>query len=363
MPQSESRIAQIVPHLPGTNDGVGDYALTLARRLQADHGFTTTFIVGDLVKPSALASFDTLPLNGQSAEAIASECSGAILHYVNYGYHRRGVPFALRAFIIELRRRISGRLITMFHELYASGRPWQSAFWLRPWQVRIARDLMRFSDTCVVSNEIIAREIRARQPDKPVRVLPITSNFGEPQIDLSTPRDPHLWAISGRTALIERSVRTLGSIHRRVPAWCAPERVELIGGRSTDELRKQIERLRLEFQHYPEISANAASQLLRRCCFGWLDYYGAGRVWPGMIFKSGSFAAYCAHAVVPVLAHDEAPLHLHGDFMPGPFFVTASTARLPAESHVAQTREQIYRWYQVHASAQVTARVYADALR
>lgn len=363
MQQSESRIAQIVPHLPGTNDGVGDYALTLARRLRTDHGLATAFLVGDAGKSGAVDGFDVAPLREESPEAIATNCSGAILHYVNYGYQKRGVPFALRDFVAALRDRMTGRLVTMFHELYASGRPWQSAFWLKPWQVRIARDLMRISDTCIVSNDVIARAVRQLHPDKPLRVLPISSNFGEPQIDLSAPRDPHLWAISGRTALIERSVRALASIHRRIPKWCAPERVELIGGRETDELRKETERLPLEFQHYPEISANAASQLLRRCCFGWLDYYGAGKVWPGMIFKSGSFAAYCAHAVVPVFAHDEPPLHLHGDFMPGPFFVTASTARIPAESHLSQTRQQIHRWYQVHASSQLTARVYADALR
>jgi hypothetical protein len=363
MPQSESRILQIVPHLPGTNDGVGDYALTLARRLRAEYGLTTVFLVGDAAKSGAVEDFDVAPLHEQSADAIATSCSGAILHYVNYGFHPRGIPFALRQFVVDLRSRITGRLVTMFHELYASGRPWQSAFWLKPWQVRIARDLIRISDTCVVSNDVIARELRRLAPDKPTRVLPIMSNFGEPQIDLSAPRDPHLWAICGGTALIERSLRALASIRQRIPKWCAPEHVELIGGRSTDALQKQIEGLPIEFEHYPEISANAASQLLRRCSFGWLDYYGAGKVWPGMIFKSGAFAAYCAHALVPVLAHDEPPLHLHGDFMPGPFFVTPSAARLPAESNLARMREQIYRWYQVHAASQVTARVYADALR
>lgn len=363
MPQSEAPILQVVPHLPATNDGVGDYALTLARRLRASHGFVTTFLVSDATNRSEIDEFQVVPFETQSPEAAAENCSGAILHYVNYGYEKRGVPSALRDFVRELRPHLSGRLVTMFHELYASGSPWQSAFWLRRWQVRIARDLMRLSDTCIASNDVIAREIRNAVADKPLRVVPIMSNFGEPQIDSAAPRDSHLWAICGGTALIERSLRTLASIHRRIPRWCAPERVELIGGRDTDEVRKQTERIPLEFQHYPEISANAASQLLRRCAFGWLDYYGTGKVWPGMIFKSGSFAACCAHAVVPVLAHDEPPLHMHGDFMPGPFFVTESTARFPAESHVMQTREQIYRWYQVHASSGVTARVYAEALR
>lgn len=364
MPQSETRILQIVPHLPGTHDGVGDYALTLARRLRETYGFTTIFIVGDPVDSREIDGFNVAsPLASQSAESLARNCSGVILHYVNYGYQRRGIPLRLRDFVAALRRRVTGRLVTMFHELHASGRPWESAFWLRPLQVRIARDLIRVSDTCVVSNEVIAREVHRLRPGKSVRLLPIMSNFGEPQIDPRGTRDPRLWMICGGTALIARSVRALGTIRRQIPNWCAPERVELVGGRSSDELRKQIERLPMEFEHYPEISANAASQLLRRCCFGWIDYYGAGEVWPGMIFKSGSFAACCAHGVIPIVAHAEPPLQLHGDFLPGPFFVTASSVRLPGESQLAQTREQTYQWYQRNASSHVTARVYANALR
>jgi hypothetical protein len=364
MPQSEARVLQIVPHLPGTFDGVGDYALTLADRLRARHRLNTRFLVAEPVAARDLNGFELVsPLDAQSAQSIATDCSGVILHYVNYAFQPRGVPSALLRFVAGLREHLSGRLVTMFHELYASGRPWQSAFWLRPWQVRIATNFMRLSDVCFVSNEVIAREIQRRQPGKSVRVVPIMSNFGEPQIDPQAQRDPHLWAICGGTALIVRSLRELGSRLRRIPKWCTPERVELIGGRSTDELRKLIEQVPIEFEHYPEISPNAASQLLRRCCFGWIDYYGPGTIWPGMIFKSGSFAACCAHAVIPVLAHDEPPLHLHGDFLPGPFFVTASSARIPAESQLPQTREQIYRWHHRHAGSEVTARAYADALR
>ncbi|MFL6541862.1 MAG: hypothetical protein ACJ8I9_01720 [Chthoniobacterales bacterium] len=364
MPRPESRLLQIVPHLPGTREGVGDYALNLARRLRTDHGFTTTFLVNDSAQTREIDGFDVLgPLRNELPAALGAKFSNVILHYVNYGYQTRGVPFHLRHFVAQLRSHIAGKLVTMFHELYASGSPWSSAFWTRPWQVRIARDLIRISDACVVSNEVIAREIRQIQADKTIRVAPILSNFGEPKLNLEEERDPHLWAICGGTALIARSVRALASVHRRIPKWCSPQHVELIGGRSSDDLQKLIEQAPLEFQHYPEISANAASQLLRRCSFGWSDYYGSGKVWPGMIFKSGSFGSCCAHGVVPVFAHDEPPLHLYSDFLPGPFFVTLATTRLPTESHLEQTREQIHRWYHRHASSQVTARLYADALR
>ena len=45
MSLAPNTVLQVVPHLPGTFDGVGDYALNLARALSADHGITTTFLV------------------------------------------------------------------------------------------------------------------------------------------------------------------------------------------------------------------------------------------------------------------------------------------------------------------------------
>ena len=42
---SEKTVLQIVPKLPGSLDGVGDYALTLAKALFDENGLRTTFVV------------------------------------------------------------------------------------------------------------------------------------------------------------------------------------------------------------------------------------------------------------------------------------------------------------------------------
>jgi hypothetical protein len=139
----ESHILQIVPHPPGTFDGVGDYAFNLARALSADHGLSTTFLVGGRTAASSHDRYRIISgLDPSLCAELARDYTHVILHYVNYGYHRRGVPFQLRAFVNELRPQLRGRWVTMFHELYASGPPWKSAFWLRPFQVRIARAMI-----------------------------------------------------------------------------------------------------------------------------------------------------------------------------------------------------------------------------
>src|SRR6185369_6537543 len=125
------------------------YALNLAKALAADHGLRTTFLVARTTPATSKEGFEVI--SGLDFDR-AREHSHVILHYVNYGYQARGVPFELRAYVKKLRAQMRGRWITVFHELYASGPPWSSAFWLRPFQVRIARDMIDAATSCVVSN-------------------------------------------------------------------------------------------------------------------------------------------------------------------------------------------------------------------
>jgi hypothetical protein len=219
------------------------------------------------------------------------------------------------------------------------------------------------ADFCVVSNEPVAREVRQMFPEKPLRIVPIMSGFGEPELNFAQDIDPHLWAMCGSSALVERSLGSFVAVHNKIPKWCAPQHLELIGGRKNSALTQLAASLPFSTEHYPEISANAASQLLRRCSFGWIDYFGDGKVPPGLIFKSSSFGAFCAHGIVPVFHHAEPPLQLHGDFLPGPFFLIETTTRLPAAAHLRRTREELNRWYHLHSASHVVARVCAGALQ
>src|SRR5438874_13373770 len=142
-------VLKIVPHSPGSFDGVGDYALNLARALSFEHGIITTFLVAGKTSTASKDGYAVISgLNPATSAELASAHEHVILHYVNYGYQARGVPFLLRSFVKKLRRNLRGRWITVFHELYASGPPWKSAFWLRPFQVRIARDMIDASSSC-----------------------------------------------------------------------------------------------------------------------------------------------------------------------------------------------------------------------
>jgi hypothetical protein len=82
-----------------------------------------------------------------------------------------------------------------------------------------------------------------------------------------------------------------------------------------------------------------------------------------MIFKSGSFAALCAHGVIPILSHVEEQLSLNGDDLPGPFFCTSARTRFPETKDLSGVQKEFQDWYSRNASCKRTAAVYAEALK
>jgi hypothetical protein len=365
---TRDNVLQIVPHLPGTFDGVGDYALNLAKALSSDHGITTTFLVASKTAIESRDGYAVISgLPDTSSAELARKFEHVILHYVNYGYQARGVPFSLMAFVKELRAQLRGRWVTTFHEIYASGPPWKSAFWLRPFQVKIARAVIEISSCCVVSNAPIERTIHAHDAAKKVCLVPITSNFGEPQLDNFNGASPKRWTICGGTALLARSLRMFEEMEHLIPEAFAPEHLDVIGGREDPAISAFLERLRrghpgLACHYYPEVTSERASELLRRASFGLLDYFGTGKMWPGLLLKSSAFAALCAHGIVPVLSHREGIISIDGDSLPGPYYVTSAAMNFPAPEQLRDIQRKIYDWYHTHAETRQVARVYAEAL-
>ena len=196
---SPLNLLQIVPSLTADGGGVSDYARLLAFRLQERHEITSTFISAAPVETSA--AVDGLEVLGplqDVAKTIAAP-EALLLHYVNYGYHPRGVPTRLPAVLRRLKERGGARLVTVFHEVYATSSWRRSAFWLGGLQKQIARSIAQLSDEALVSNETQAGQLQRLAPATRIVLQPVMSNFGEPPCDLAklAKRDPHRWAICG----------------------------------------------------------------------------------------------------------------------------------------------------------------------
>ena len=365
---SEARaILQIVPHAPGGRDGVGDYARTLAGGLEKFHTLKTTFVSA---APTAAARTKegyrlVSPLRAVAGGPQLDDHAAIVLHYVNYGYDRRGVPLWLPPVLRRLPRTRGARFVTVFHELYASGTWRQSAFWLRPVQKGIARSIAKMSDVSIVSSEVFRQQLKDLAPNVRVIVQPVFSNLGEPLLSpvKMAGRDPHRWIVCGGTELIERSLRSFLRATLLIDEPFAPRELFVVGGAENSRIRQTLAGQKNIVTHYhPEVDAKVASGILAGCAFGWIDYFHRPDVPMSTILKSGAFAAYCAHGVIPVFPHGGATVALRDDALPGPFFVAPSGQRLPIESERATAAQAIHAWYGRNASAVHLAATVAAAL-
>lgn len=342
---------------------MGDYALIVARKLRQLVAHDTLFAAHHFDGKANVNGFDVLPL--QTFVERKFEFDHIILHYVNYGYQRRGVPLGLLSTLSHLQRNCSGRFLTIFHELYASGPPWTSPFWLRPIQKQIARSVANMSQACVVSSDTMLNELRALAPAVDAFVHPVISNFGEPTLSVEqiTNRDPYRWAICGGTALVERSLRSLRSVVSRIPENVTPRQLFVLGGNDNLAVRSIIAGLpNIEAVYRPNIAAADASNVLSTCSFAWLDYFHRHDVPTAVLLKSTAFAAACAHGIICVLPHTGSAIFLEGDRFPGPFFVNATVSRLPTDVDRGEIATACYDWYYNHSSSEHLARGVAHAL-
>jgi hypothetical protein len=365
-------LLQIVPRLPGGIDGVGDYALTLAAKLRDKFGCDTVFATPEIASPTRARDFAAVPLDGLAD--VGQQFDRIVLHYVNYGYQKRGIPFGLLSILRQLRRQHRGTVLTIFHELYASGPPWRSEFWLQPLQIRLAKSFARLSDECIVSSENFFSELRRLVPSARTHLHPVPSGLEEPALSQEqiANRDPHRWAIVGGTVLAERSLRSFRETLGHIPDPIAPRSLIVLGGNENSVTRSLLVDLVLhrtdspwrgiESEYRPRIAATDASEILRTCSFAWFDYFHRPDVETAMVLKSSAFAAACAHGVVPVFPYRGSPISVEGECLPGPFFVGPNGCETPGAQDRPEVATRIYEWYQRHASSEHLVRGVAGTL-
>jgi hypothetical protein len=395
-------IIQIVPRLPPAIDGVGDYAYLLAQQLRKGPEIQTRFLVCGAKsdeQPSTPAplpedegscvdGFSVYRLRERSAAELARVLSRpgmprtALLQYVGYGYEKRGCPLWLERGLRAWKRGTltpvpsSGRrgqttgakqssppaplpegegrrhLVTMFHELYASGPPWRSSFWTSPLQRWAVRCLVRLSDRCFTNRAVSAGRLASmgKHPAGSIRVLPVLSNLGESPCPLPlAARKPQmvLYDNFGRNP---RTRSLAASLIRRACERMGIERLVLLGRGDTAEWLTTG----LEVECVGVAAPEVASRLLAESRAGCLDYFD------GYLGKSGIFAAYSAHALLPLLLFDN---HSEADGLQINRHFWAAAA-LPDETSTRAQQEvatQARRWYDAHGAA-AAAQAYAEAL-
>jgi len=357
-------LTAIIPRLPPVVDGIGDYALSLARLLRDNVGITTRFIVTDpaWTGPDCGEDFEIRQLTSHSSDellnllAVDSDTfEQVLLHYEGYGYAQRGCPVWLVTALERWRQeKNERRLITMFHELYATGPPWTSSFWLSPLQRNLATRLARLSDQWLTSLEPYARAVQQMRGDaSPVNHhLAVFSSIGEPK---STPplkeRARRLVVFGTRGRRIEVYKKSSADLNRISAALGIEEIVDI--GRPIEENFSRG--LLVRSSVFGLLSAADVSELLLDSVAGVIDYPAS------LLCKSTIFAAYCSHRMIPIVANYGDGQSLDVLAAGAHYWLTSIESEQMSLETGQSIADRAFDWYQTH-NLSVHARTLADFL-
>jgi hypothetical protein len=298
------RIIAIVPNLPPAIDGVGDYALHLARQLRQDRNIHTCFIVCNPLwaGSSDVDGFPVHTLSDRSSNALLNllTCNSqypfiTLLQFSGYGYARWGCPWWLIHGLERWKKKTGqGQLVTMFHELYnKSAPPWKHNFWTSPIQKYLAVRLVHASDRCLTSGQNYAETLitLSRNKNTQIPVLPIFSNIGEPQTIPPLPSRKKRLVIFGQQGTRTSAYKSI-SVLDRVCQSLQIKEIWDIGPSIELTIHSIGECPIIELGQLP---AAEISKILLDSVAGFVCYN------PKFLAKSGIFAAYCAHGLLPVV--------------------------------------------------------------
>jgi hypothetical protein len=298
MVRTSPLLIQVVPRLQPGRCGVTDHVIPLAEELKAAFGIDTAFVVlnseerCELEFPAAYCRPDRLLAS--SLELSGKEPCAMLVHVSGYGYSANGAPTLLAEALNEVSN--SGRfsIAAYFHELFASGPPWKSAFWHEPRQKSAVREIAKLCELLVTNIELNARWLESetrRKPGVAIQLLPVLSTIGETQNRTPVAERAPKMAIFGLAATRRKAYRELSELAGLLHTLGVEEFVDIGAdcGVSSEVSGIPVDRM-------GELPATEVAALLTRAKHGFLSYS------PLYLAKSSIFAAYCAQGAVPVIA-------------------------------------------------------------
>jgi hypothetical protein len=336
------RLIQVVPRLQPARCGVSDHALALASELSASYGIDSAFVVLNSDERCDLPYSVTHCASHQLLNACVafsgSQPAAILVHLSGYGYSADGAPTLLAEALQSVRADGRFRVAVFFHELFATGMPWKSAFWYSRRQKRAVR---RIAETCDlrVTNarsyvDWLNREAVPHSAS-PVQYLPVFSQVGEAQQHIPlADRDPVMvvFGLGGTRQNAYRDLSALGTL------------LQQLGIREILDIGPEFEPPRevhgIQVRRMGVLAATEIANHFSRSTFGFLSYPHT------RLAKSGVFAGYCAHGVVPVMAR-HFPGQVDG-LEDGLHVLSPRTATAAQASGLEACSVAAWRWYAGH---------------
>jgi hypothetical protein len=302
-------ILQIVSGFKPTIDGMGDFARRLGTALWQRSNLRSHFVVyrtpskpfdSGEIHPNTF-SYSAEP----SASALIEEVDRllrlekfdcVLLHYGPYGYSRTGEPLEFVREMVEIAA--DTRMLVFFHELYASGMPWQRAFWTSRQQREGVDQLLSSASVAFSSNAKYMQRLEGmNKAGCELIKIPIFSNIGEPEGLRPLKQRSRQLVIFGQLVTRNRLYREHRRLLENVCRILRIEKVVDVGSGRSPDLPAAL--AGAEVRSTGWMDEDHLSELMADSIAGVVGY------WPDVWEKSGIIAAYQAHALVPIVVELE----------------------------------------------------------
>lgn len=330
-------IVQLAPHGSG---GVADY-LRLLQTAWAALGVRSAEL--RLAQTEAVQR----PLAARLFELAGDRPLTLAVHFSGYGYASRGLCWWLQRELSAAQAALGPqlRLVTMFHELFAAGPPWRSAFWTSGLQARIAGGLARLSDAVWTNSTQHAAWLSPRLKEgAPLHVAPVFSTVGEGAPGPLTPaqREPGLVVFGGEST----RQRAFDALAGRAAALreLGLSRIVEAGAGSACRVPNGLAGVLPGVHFAGRLELPQLHALLASSRYGLLEYPAQH------LGKSTVFAAYASFGCVAINACSSAK---HADGLtPGQHYLTLEQlAPPPVAGALADTVAAAAAWYRQHRLA------------
>jgi hypothetical protein len=334
-------LIQVLPRLRPGWCGVSDQAVPLARELKARFGIDSAFVVLNSnerwTSPHATIYSPATGLLESCLELTQGRPGALLIHVSGYGYSADGAPTLLANGLEKVGASGQFRTAAYFHETYATGPPWKSAFWYTRRQKRALRRLL-VQCGLILTNigrhaEWLGREAQATG-GVPVERMPVFSGVGESEVPLSFAQRNPAMVVFGRAGTREWAYGKLA----------AGDLLSIFGIREILDIGPEC--------HHPAdingvrvkpmglLPADDLPGVFSAAQFGFVPHpwYCLG--------KSSVFAAFCAQGTVPVLG-EPFPEEADG-LIDGVHVVSPQTAEVVRRSGWEDCSRAAWNWYMGH---------------
>ncbi len=335
-------IAHIVPRLPPELDGIGDYSYSLAQNLLDRHSIKSCFIkCNNNVEADSESLFPVIVLPEKAKqsliESFPKDATTLLLHYSDYPYDpKHGSPYWLLNALRELKHSRKVKLVIMFHEF-----PFfflKKDLYLLPMQMHVANQLAQLADIVLTNNSATQAQL-IRLLKQPIETIAVPSNIGEPE-KIPPIKNRNRWLVvfgtPGRRAkLYKCSMTDLAHISHRLGI----EKIIDIGG----PLSLGLDNIDgIPFIELGKKSASDISHILLESLAG-IAYSSDNR----RLSKSGVFAAYCAHGLVPIVTQSKSSSS-DGLLECQNFLSTKTDQKNLGTQALERVSYEALRWYKSH---------------